>query len=152
MGAPFSNLQRFCLPAKPGLHLKGKGSLFLIGTKMPSGRAGPLGGQPSHASEAGSLPEWRGRSGGLSSAPMGFGGLQSWGQAVEEPPACCAGSLGSEGLVVAAPRGKTNSFLVPFPNHRKGEGLFLDLCRWLLHKEMQTVSRVIINPLFTQQG
>lgn len=52
---------------------------------------------------------------------------------------------------MAAPRGKTNAFLVVFPNSRKREGLVLDLCRWPLHKEMQTVSWVT-ERLFTQQG
>lgn len=61
---------------------------------------------------------------------------------------CCSERL--FGAVAAAPRGKTNAFLVVFPNNRGREGLFLDLCRWPLHKEMQTVSWVIKH-LFTQQ-
>ena len=38
----------------------------------------------------------------------------------EEPQTCCLERrLGKEGLVVAAPRGKTNAFLVVFPNSHK---------------------------------
>lgn len=45
------------------------------------------------------------------------------------------GSSESQGLAVAAPRGKTKAFLVPFPNNREREGLVLDLCHWPLHKK-----------------
>lgn len=59
---------------------------------------------------------------------------------------------GARGWLLPLPEVKQNAFLVRFPNNRKREGLFLDLCRWPLHKEMRTVSRLIISHLFTQQG
>lgn len=51
MGHLFLICRRLCLPAKPELHLKDRGRLFLICTEVPCGLARPCGGAPSDASE-----------------------------------------------------------------------------------------------------